>query len=151
MTSAAQTLASWATVGALFIAAGGLIFSAIQLLRGVKEARRSTLERVTGRTENIHLKMLDDPDLLPLLSRTYSDELNEKQGLFLNIVINHYAYVFDLYGPKKMPKEFENDIRDFFSRDVASNRLKSLSTYHSQQFLDYICSLKCTDLVAGRE
>ena len=151
MTSAAQTLANWATVAALFIAAGGLIFSAIQLLRGVKEARRSTLERVTGRTENIHLKMLDDPELVPLLTRAVSNDLNEKQALFLNIIINHYAYVFDLFGPEKMPKEFENDIREFFSWDVAYSRLESLSTYHSPQFLEYICSLTCTDVAAQRE
>lgn len=148
-----EAIQTWATVAGVTIAAFALVWTAVgvslaakQLGLNTKEIQRATLALVTARSEALHLRMLDDPDLQSIVTGKLTQGISEKQGWFINMLINHSAFIFDLYGPDYMPTEFENDMRDFFSDDAIYKRLQAKAKYHKPAFLNYVCILKSEGL-----
>jgi len=104
-----QTLA---VVGTLYYTAGKVRVATEQVkatTQGVSVAANAsmgaTIERLTAASRDLQLRAVADKELVPILLGKKQLTPDRKRAVFISIVMNHYATIFDLHELGQIPKE----------------------------------------------
>jgi hypothetical protein len=134
----------------------GLLFAGRQLLfagNQLKQARRSfqatVVAAITDRTSQLQWEVIKDDELRPLLgfptTTDTSKTVEYKRALVIALIVNHYAYIFDLWRLGGVPDQvwdaLKRDLRDWVSRPDFNERWSQLRQWHTRDFVDLVNGL----------
>lgn len=139
---------------------GGLFFAGIQLMLARRSFQATVVGQVSDRSSRLQWDVMKDPDLQPLLgipSATAGSEIAElKRERALALILNHFAYIYDVWRLGGMPKQiwrtFQTDLGVLVSRPEFRGRWSRLKGYHRREFIglvDQLISKKAK--AAGRD
>lgn len=135
-------ISDWIGIGQAVLIFIGLAITGYQLNQNAKASRVATLERIEESSRNLQLKILDDPDLHTILLGEKEGKAAAKRDIFIGTIINHYSFVYDLYGMGQIPEKIWNiyckDMKNFFLSPVTKTRWEQVSKYHTPEFRRFI-------------